>query len=324
MPADAAPTTWTVQQLLAWTTKHFAGKNIDQPSVEARTLLAGWLRHARTCYAKLCVLTDQIHAIEVPEPIGGVEVITEFDRRRGIKAQLLDATVQTAVEMAAAARLLAALLPKPQELPGGEGSLGPTARLNAWEAAAMQLERAPKKLGSWFIGETKPSTATCTAHVFKMHGDQGLFTIAWYDQGVRVVDVAGLADLATSPVPFTTFGDGNGIKEIGSYVFEDSNTWAFKTGAIAKDGSFFGFGNDLGRGLDVYRFAGLDRRVPALVPTDLAPVAGARGELLPFLPAGVPSGPALLGLAGLLVLGATTSLVRRTARGRAPVGAATA
>lgn len=40
MPADAAPTTWTVQQLLAWTTKHFAGKNIDQPSVEARTLLA--------------------------------------------------------------------------------------------------------------------------------------------------------------------------------------------------------------------------------------------------------------------------------------------
>ena len=33
MPADAAPTTWTVQQLLAWTTKHFAGKNIDQPSV---------------------------------------------------------------------------------------------------------------------------------------------------------------------------------------------------------------------------------------------------------------------------------------------------
>jgi release factor glutamine methyltransferase len=40
MPADAAPTTWTVQQLLAWTTKHFASKNIDQPSVEARTLLA--------------------------------------------------------------------------------------------------------------------------------------------------------------------------------------------------------------------------------------------------------------------------------------------
>ena len=115
---------------------------LTSDSDEARTLLAGWLRHARTCYAKLCVLTDQIHAIEVPEPIGGVEVITEFDRRRGIKAQLLDATVQTAVEMAAAARLLAALLPKPQELPGGEGSLGPTARLNAWEAAAMQLERA--------------------------------------------------------------------------------------------------------------------------------------------------------------------------------------
>ncbi len=140
------------------------------------------------------------------------------------------------------------------------------------------LEQAPKKLGIWFIEESKPSTATCTAHVFRMHGDQGLFTIAWYDQGVRVVDVAGLADLATPTIPFVTSGDGNGIKEIGSYVFADSNTWSFKTNAIGKDGSLFGFGNDLGRGFDVYKFEGLGRTVPPLVPTELRTAgAGAPG-----------------------------------------------
>jgi hypothetical protein len=136
-----------------------------------------------------------------------------------------------------------------------------------------ELENNPKKLGVWYIGETKLSTATCTAHVFRMHGDQGLFTIAWYDQGVRVVDVQGLADLPVPAVPFVVSGNGNGIKEIGRFTFDDHNTWSFKTNAIATDGSFFGFGNDLGRGLDVYRFGGLGRTVPALEPTDLRPAA---------------------------------------------------
>ncbi len=182
------------------------------------------------------------------------------------------------------------------------------------------LEKAPVKLGTWFIAETRPSTATCTAHVFRMHGDQGLFTIAWYDQGVRVVDVAGLADLPTPAVPFVTSGDGNGIKESGSYVFADSNTWSFKTNAIAADGSFFGYGNDLGRGFDVYRFGGLGRAVPALVPAELAPAAQPspspapvvkgkgrgpkQGDALPVLLDGGsgPAAGALALLAGLVAL----------------------
>jgi hypothetical protein len=131
------------------------------------------------------------------------------------------------------------------------------------------LEKAPKKLGIWFIAEKKPTTVVCTAHVFRMHSEQSMFTIAWYDAGVRVVDVAGLADAAAGIVPFVTSGDGNGITEIGKYTFTDSNTWAFKTNAIATDGSFFGYGNDRTRGFDVYRFEGLGRTVPALVPTEL-------------------------------------------------------
>jgi hypothetical protein len=187
-----------------------------------------------------------------------------------------------------------------------------------------ELEKAPQKMGIWFIGETRPSTATCTAHVFRMHGDQGLFTIAWYDQGVRVVDVAGLADLPTPPVPFVTSGDGNGMKEIGRYTFDDHNTWSFKTNKIASDGSFYGFGNDLGRGLDVYRFHGLGRTVPALEPTELRPAPGKstgkaggkggpkQGEALPLLPLGGGSGPAAAALAGLAALVALTGSVALT------------
>lgn len=175
-----------------------------------------------------------------------------------------------------------------------------------------ELEKAPKKIGVWFIGEKKPSAATCTAHVFRMHDKQGIFTIAWYDQGVRVVDVQGLADFA-GPVPFVVSGDGSGIKEIGAYVFADSNTWSFKTNKIAKDGSFFGYGNDLGRGLDVYRFEGLGRTVPALTPTELKATTD-RAEVLPFLPTGFPGGGALAGLAALLALTLNVALVRRSAR----------
>lgn len=176
-----------------------------------------------------------------------------------------------------------------------------------------ELEKAPKKIGIWFIGETKLSTATCTAHVFRMHDKQGIFTIAWYDQGVRVVDIQGVADY-NGLVPFVQLGTGSGIKEIGSYVFADSNTWSFKTNKIAKDGSFYGYGNDLGRGFDVYRFEGLGRTVPPLTPTELKSGTAARAEVLPFLPTGSFSGGLLAGLAALAALTANIALVRRAGR----------
>ena len=137
-------------------------------------------------------------------------------------------------------------------------------------ACSSEISRSVRSVPSFFFSTigSAPCT-TCTAHVFRMHSEQGMFTIAWYDQGVRVVDVAGLADLPTPTVPFVTSGNGNGFLEIGKYVFDDSNTWSFKTNKIASDGSFFGFGNDLGRGFDVYKFDGLGRTVPALVPTEL-------------------------------------------------------
>ena len=140
------------------------------------------------------------------------------------------------------------------------------------------LEKSPKKLGTWWIDVIQPQdpTAVCTSHVLRFYPNQGLMTIAWYTQGVRVVDISGLAEIEGNPTT-KVFGDGLGMKEVGNYAFEDADTWSFKTNKIEADGSFYGYGNDMARGLDVYRFDGaaaeLGRAVPALEPEDM----GARG-----------------------------------------------
>lgn len=113
------------------------------------------------------------------------------------------------------------------------------------------LEQRPVKVGYWNIddvGATQDRTlGRCTAHVFDLHQEAGIMTIAYYNGGVRVVDLSSLVGAALG----TT---GVGMKELGWYRFADQDTWAAKTPKIAKDGSFFLYGNDQARGLDVYRF----------------------------------------------------------------------
>lgn len=48
---------------------------------------------------------------------------------------------------------------------------------------------------------------------------------------------------------------GLGMREIGYSYFPNSDTWSVKTNRIEPDGSFYMYGNDLNRGLDVYRFS---------------------------------------------------------------------
>jgi hypothetical protein len=129
------------------------------------------------------------------------------------------------------------------------------------------LENEPVKLGTWFI-DRMTSESVCTSHVLRMYPDQALMTIAWYRAGVRVLDISGLAELEGGREE-VAFGEGAGLKEIGNYVFTDTNTWSFKTNRIETDGSFYGYGNDIRRGFDVYRFDG-ELNVPALEPEDLA------------------------------------------------------
>ena len=89
------------------------------------------------------------------------------------------------------------------------------------------------------------------------------------------------------------------MKEVGHYFFSDSDTWSFKTNKINRDGSFYGYGNDLVRGFDVYRFEGFARKTVApLRPRDVAPRASAATDASALVPLAVLL-PALLG-AGLL------------------------
>ncbi len=108
-----------------------------------------WLRAARSNLTALRTLAERIHKVTVPEPSTGLESVMEYDRRRAVKGQLLDLTVQTAVETAAAARTLASVLSKIPELPASvppesrpPSRQGPTADLPGWEAVAVRLERA--------------------------------------------------------------------------------------------------------------------------------------------------------------------------------------
>ena len=71
-------------------------------------------------------------------------------------------------------------------------------------------------------------------------------TIAYYNGGVRVVDLSGLVGVALGK-------NGVGMKQLGCYRFADSNTWAVKAPSVSRDG-FYLYGNDHRRGFDVYKW----------------------------------------------------------------------
>ncbi|MBC6451177.1 LVIVD repeat-containing protein [Actinokineospora xionganensis] len=130
-------------------------------------------------------------------------------------------------------------------------------------------ELAPVKMGAWFIDKINAPESRCTSHVLRIYPAQKLLTIAWYGQGVRVLDISGIADHAGLGTD-VAFGEGVGMKEIGNFVMPDADTWSFKTNKINKDGSFYGYGNDLTRGFDVYRYDGSTiGDVPPLAPRSL-------------------------------------------------------
>ena len=123
------------------------------------------------------------------------------------------------------------------------------------------LERSPVKVGFFDIPEARPAgdgvvggdSLRCTSHVLRMYPDEEIMTIAWYNAGVRVIDISGLAGVSAGVTP-ETGSLGMGMKEIGHYYFPNSDTWSAKTNRIAPDGSFYVFANDTERGLDVFHF----------------------------------------------------------------------
>jgi hypothetical protein len=123
------------------------------------------------------------------------------------------------------------------------------------------LEQFPVKVGAFFIPEVRATGGldTCTAHVLDIQEDEQLISIAWYNAGVRILDYSGLADLGPQGLSFgvSPFLGGSltpGITEVGHFRFPDSNLWSAKVPEVEEDGSFYIYGGDIDRSLDVFRF----------------------------------------------------------------------
>jgi hypothetical protein len=123
-----------------------------------------------------------------------------------------------------------------------------------------ELERNPQLVGYYNIDDVRPTTApdgTCTAHVFDIHEREQVMTIAWYNGGVRVLDLSGLTGITLGG----TLVSGEGVREIGFARFPDSDTWAAKTPQIhGRTGDFYLYANDIARGLDIWKFDGAGRK----------------------------------------------------------------
>ena len=187
---------------------------------------------------------------------------------------------------------------------GSAGSLCPGGAVHIFDITGA-LEKNPVKVGVWEAPTTKPagggqeatgSALGCTSHVLRFHPAEKIMTIAWYNAGIHVVDISGLMGVSaglTSPLKSNQASTGSlgaGMKELGYYFFPNSNTWSVKTNQIAADGSMYLYGNDINRGMDVYKFrrpgAGevvdfgswtapevYAQRVGVRTPTDLAGMA---------------------------------------------------
>ena len=92
-----------------------------------------WLETAREWHHDLEEFVEHLHEVEVPDPIGGVDDVMEYDRRRMTKDHLTDTALDTCVEVGRAIRALAAVVGRtPSDR--GDGA--------SWEAAAGRVERA--------------------------------------------------------------------------------------------------------------------------------------------------------------------------------------
>ena len=115
-----------------------------------------------------------------------------------------------------------------------------------------EKESRPEKVGYWNMDDpstTDAATDRCTAHVFQIHEKAQIMTIAFYNGGVYVVDLSELAGVGLGPN-----APAGGMKSLGFYRVKGGEAWSAKSPEIKRGKSFYVYGNDIKRGLDVYRF----------------------------------------------------------------------
>jgi hypothetical protein len=104
----------------------------EQPALGETCL--GWLRTARSWQPDLLKLLDDLHELEIPEPVGGFEDVMEYDRRRMLREQLAETVIDTCLEVNRAVRVLAGY-------PSAPAAQAESPELE-WERLALKLESA--------------------------------------------------------------------------------------------------------------------------------------------------------------------------------------
>jgi hypothetical protein len=142
------------------------------------------------------------------------------------------------------------------EIGGAEGNGAcPGGGLHVYDVTG-DLEATPVPVGFFDLPDTRTVThrLRCTAHVMRMYPEQQLMTIAWYNAGVRVLDLSALVGVSIGAAPSGSLGMG--IKQVGWFAFDRTDTWAVKApvDGFEPDGSFTMYASDQLRGFDVYRF----------------------------------------------------------------------
>lgn len=154
------------------------------------------------------------------------------------------------------------------ELAGAEGNLYcPGGGVHVWD---ISNEAAPVKVGAYYIPDTFPSADEgprpnpvgigpkifrCTAHVMRISPDGKTVVMAWYSQGIQVLDISGLPGASVGAAGTDA---GVGIKRVANWTADGVDTWSAKI-----DDRGYIYTGDTQRGMDVVYY---DRKAAASAP----------------------------------------------------------
>jgi hypothetical protein len=140
-----------------------------------REALEGWLATARRHRDRLVALLDELHDQEIPKPLAGFDSVIEYDRRRVIKEQVLEAALATTLEAARAARALGGASPNPPSpFPDREGGAKGSSHGDSIQRPALEPGSPPSLSGKGDggLGEELPwESAAVPLERALRHGD---------------------------------------------------------------------------------------------------------------------------------------------------------